>query len=36
MKMHTHTQKIIENKKIIFLGNVKKVKNIPIKGGESP
>ena len=27
--MYTHTQKSIENKKIKFLENVKKIKNIP-------
>ena len=35
-KICTHTQKIIENKKITFLENVKKIKNISIKGGGSP
>ena len=34
--MYIHTQKSIENKKITFLENVKKIKNIPIKGGGSP
>ena len=31
--MYTHTQKSIENKKITFLENVKKIKNILIKAG---
>ena len=34
--MYTHTQKSIENKKLKVLENVKKIKNIPIKGGGSP
>ena len=34
--MYTHTQKNMENKKIQFFKNVKKIKNIPIKGGRSP
>ena len=34
--MYIHNQKSIENKKVKFLGNVKKVQNIPIKGGGSP
>ena len=34
LKIYTHTQKSIENKKISFLENVKK--NIPIKGGGYP
>ena len=35
MKIYTHTQKSIENKKITFLENVNKIKNVPIKSGES-
>ena len=31
-----YTQKSIENQKITFLENVKKIKNIEIKGGGSP
>ena len=34
--MYTHAEKSIENKKIIFFENVKKIKNIPIKGVGSP
>ena len=34
--MYAHTQKSIENVKITFFENVKKIKNIPIKDGESP
>ena len=36
LKIYTHTQKSIENKKIKFIENVKKIKNIPIKGGGYP
>ena len=36
LKIYTHTQESIENKKITFLENFKKIKNIPIKGGKSP
>ena len=33
--MYTHTQKSIDNKKIKFSENVKKIKNISIKRGGS-
>ena len=36
LKIYTHTQKSIENKKITIWENVKKIKNIRIKGGGSP
>ena len=36
LKIYTHTQKSVENRKIKFLKNVKKIKNIPIKGGGYP
>ena len=36
LKVYTHTQKSIENKKIKFLENILKIKNIPIEGSGSP
>ena len=34
--VHTYSTKYTENKKITFLENVKKIKNIPIRGGGPP
>ena len=36
LKIYTHIQNIIENKKVTFLENAKKIKNTPIKGVGSP
>ena len=35
MKIYTHIQKSIKNKNITLLENIKKIKNILIKGGGS-
>ena len=36
LKIYIYIQKSIKDKKIKILENVKKIKNVPIKGGRSP